>query len=356
MSLCWLFVQLFLLYRNGIKTDLESAKYIREADHILSSGYVSSPNFWFYSTQIFLVAFVKKLNIGYISVVAIQMFFNAFAIYRLFFFLKKHVTPTAALIAILLLIFNIPFNQYNTFLQTESLFHSFTILYIVYLLGIENLTVRHIIFITLFLLLLTFTRPTGILLYPASIIYILMWKLRNHTYFFKYGMTAALIIVFLLVLNLGMQSGGELNFMLPFQKEMIICGVPVREADIKITSNPNNVAGILYYISHNFTQFIILAWEKTISLFGVYRSYYSTINNWYTCGMFFLLYLLSAIGIKKWYRQNKGIALFSLANIFTTWLSVVFSCDDWHNRWLLTLVPAFIILACKGIEIVLKKF
>ena len=356
IAFCWLLVQLFLLYINGIKTDLEAVKYIREADNILTSGNVSSPNFWFYSTQIFLIAFFKKIQPGYAGVVAVQLFFSALATYKLFLFLKKHVTPIAAFITTLLLIVNIPFNQYNTFLQTESLFHSFTILYIVYLMGIEKLNVKHIFFIALFLLLLTITRPTGILLYPATIIYILFWKLNSLKTFIKYGIAVALAVVALLVLNTGLQSGGELNFMLPFQKEMIICGVPVQDAHIKTSDNPNSVTGILYYVTHNFSQFAKLAWQKTISFFGVYRPYYSAINNLYVCGMFLLLYLLSIIGIKKWYRQNKGILIFSLVAIVTTWLSVVFSCDDWHNRWLLTLVPVLIILASKGIDtLIIKK-
>lgn len=352
--LLWACVQIFLLYKNGIKTDLESVKYIREADNILAIGNVSSPNFWFYSTQVFLIAFFEKIQIGHVGVIVVQMFFSALATYKLFLFLKKRVHPLAAFTAILLLILNIPFNQYSTFLQTESLFHSFTILYIVYLLSVEKINAKNIFFIIAFLAVLTVTRPSGILLYPATIIYIIFWKFKYQNYIVKYLAAFVLSIIALLVLNMGIQSGGELNFLLPFQKEMIICGVPMQDADIKVSSNPNSLAGMLYYVTHNFSQFANLAWRKTISFFGVYRPYYSTINNLYVCGMFLLLYLFSIIGMIKWYRSNKGLLFFCIITIITTWLSVVFSCDDWHNRWLLTLVPVLIILSSKGIERLLR--
>lgn len=343
-------MQFFLFYKNGIKTDLESAKYIREANNLINSGTVSSLNFWLYSTQIFLIAFFCKIKAGFTGVVIVQLFFNAFATYNFFLFLHKRSNLNAAFFTTLLLIFNLPFNQYNFFLQTESLFHSFSILFVVYLLSVDRWNFKHIALITTFMVLLMFTRPTGILLYPATIVYIAFFKLNIKKAALKILACITLLMIPAVILNFAMGSGGELNFMLPFQKKMIICGVPVNEANIKISSNPNSISGVFYYAWHNFEQFIKLSWQKTISFFGVYRSYYSVINNLFICGWFSLVYVLSIFGLKKWYKENLGIAVFCVIFILATWGSVIFSCDDWHNRWLLTLTPVFLILAIKGIE------
>jgi hypothetical protein len=79
---------------------------------------------------------------------------------------------------------------------------------------------------------------------------------------------AAGILVFLFLLNIMTQSGGELDFMLPFRDERIICGVPtIAEIPINTIDHGNSLEGILYYITHNTQQFIRLGWLQNHCLF-----------------------------------------------------------------------------------------
>src|SRR6185295_7789766 len=58
----WGTMQALLFYRFGLVTDFEAEKYIYEANYFLEHGTVSTPNYWLYSVQIFLIATALKLK------------------------------------------------------------------------------------------------------------------------------------------------------------------------------------------------------------------------------------------------------------------------------------------------------
>jgi hypothetical protein len=109
------------------------------------------------------------------------------------------------------------------------------------------------------------------------------------------------------------------------------------------------MAGLLNYVTENPQTFFKLAWLKTKAFFGLTRSYYSTGHNVFVAGYFYSLYVLILIGITRFRRKLPGsyLYLFSLAGIF--WLAVIFSCDEWHNRFFLTLTPFFILAAMQAL-------
>lgn len=343
----WLFIQAGLLLHFGIRTDFEAVKYINEAHTFINTGHLSTPNFWYYSTEIFLIVLSLKLKLGPASVVLLQIMINGLATICLFRFITTYAGKQTALITTLLLIVCIPFQQYNVALQTESLYHSFLILYAVTLLKIRQLNIKNSLLSLLLLLLLLVTRPSGLLLIPPTIVFviaILNWKKQK---LMKLAVVAILLLSGAGLLNKVMGSGGELNFMLPFETNMIICGVPGEHTGILKHADPNSVSGITYYITHNFSQFMHLAWQKTISFFGIYRGYFSPLHNALSMCFFFLLYLLSLGGLKHWKREERPILLFCLTTILVIWLGVVVTCDDWHNRFVVTLVPFFLLLSSK---------
>ena len=72
----WALVQGYLIWHNGIVTDLEAAKYIDEANHFLKFGNLNTNNHYLYFTQIFLIAAAIKLHLGYAVIVVIQLLLN----------------------------------------------------------------------------------------------------------------------------------------------------------------------------------------------------------------------------------------------------------------------------------------
>jgi len=349
---CWAAIQILLFYRHGIVTELEAMKYIAEADKIIEIGKVSSPNFWLYSTQIFLIAAAKTLHTGYISVAIIQWVVGGFTTWTLYKFTARLSNKTTGLLIGLLFIFNIPLQTFNVSLQTESLFFSFTILFSCYLLSLQKLSWKNFTAIFIFLILICLTRPTGLLWVPCTFLYLFFRFFKAFSVPLKVSITAISSIGFLFLLNAALGSGGELDFMLPFRDENIICGVPTlrHSIDIKTSDNPNSIFGILYYIIHNFDQFIRLAWLRSKAFWGLFRSYYSTGHNIYLGLYFFPVYVLILLSLGKWFNQNKHLLLYCLSLILITWASVILTCDDWHNRFILSVVPYIYILAIPAVK------
>lgn len=342
----WAVVQGLLIGQYGIVTNLEATKYIDEANHFLQFGYFNTNNHYLYSTQIFLIAAVIKLHLGFRVIVAVQLFLNLLAtimFYKLSrSFLKR---PTLATAATLFFIINLPYQSYTAYLFTESIFYSLTIIYSSYILRLEKLTLKDWIFILLFATLLSITRPTGVLFFAATLLYIFFRFFNNLEALYKIITICVSLTFFLIIINSMLQAGGSLDFMLPFKKENIICGVnTVNNADIKTIEKGNSIQGIGYYIFNNKEQFLKLAKLKTLAFFGMLRTYYSLAHNILLVLFFYPFYILSFIGMWKKFKVKEKSIIYMLSIIVLYWLTTLLTCDDWHNRFVLTVSPFLFLL------------
>lgn len=345
LSLSWLIVQLGLLFHFGIRADFEATKYINEAHIFLETGNFSSNNFWFYSLEIFLIIFSLKAKLGFGFVVFTQLIINYLGTMLFYRAISDFSSKRIAMIATVLLIICIPFQQYNVALQTESIFHSLLLILTVVIISKNIKLPKKIWSVTGLLLLLIITRPSGILFVPPTILFFvsaLNWK-KNPL--IKICSTVILLVGGIFILDTILGSGGELDFMLPFKENMIICGVARESSTLNLSTNPNSISGIIYYIAHNPVHFLQLAYKKTVAFFGIYRNYFSMAHNLLLMTFFFVLYFLSGRTLIQWNTQHKSTLVFCLSAIIVVWLSVILTCDDWHNRFLVTLLPFLLILS-----------
>ncbi|HET6994739.1 MAG TPA: hypothetical protein VFI06_07145, partial [Chitinophagaceae bacterium] len=299
----------------------------------------------------------QKLHAGFIGVAIVQFFFSGLATWALFRFAASVSNKTTALFTGLLLVFTIPLQTVNCSLQTESLFFSFTILFSCHLLRLQQLTWKRFVMIFLFLVVICFTRPTGLLWVPCTFLYLFFRFFKTLPVLFKICITAVASAGFLFFLNLALGSGGELDFMLPFRDENIICGVPTRSypAEIKTSSDPNSIFGLIYYVTHNFDQFTRLAWLRSKAFLGLTRSYYSSGHNIYLILYFYPVYFLALFSIRRWFKTNIHLLFYCFSLFFLTCLTVILTCDDWHNRFFLSIVPYIYILAIPSIKNIVNK-
>jgi hypothetical protein len=351
LSLAWIVVQAFLFSKNGILTGFESGKYIEQANYFIDHGTVGSPNFWLYSVQIFLIAASVKLLGGFALTVIVQLLVNALATFYFYQLCKKLGDQRTAFVCTLLLILNIPFQQFNTFLFTESLFYSFIILFSCFLLQITKLSFSTFLTIILFLLLICFTRPTGLLLTPCVFIYLFSKFFNTWPSILKISSTIIISLLFVFILNLALGTGGELNFILPFAEEHIICGVPT--VNPQGQTNGNSLGSIFNYIIDHPGQFLHLAWLRSLAFWGLFRSYFSPGHNIFLAVYFFPVYLLAIFSLNVWWKKNRPLLLYAISFILITWGTVILSCDDWHNRFFLTLMPFIYILSLPAIQKIL---
>jgi hypothetical protein len=346
---------LILFYIHGIVTVNEASKYIEQADLLIESGNLSHPSMWLYSTEILLITAAKKLGTGYLSVVVFQLLLNGLATYFLYRLCNKLSDQFTATILVLFFILNYPFQTFNTTLYTESVFYSLITLLTCYLLQLKILTVRSLVFLLLFLLLICFTRPSGLLLVPCVFIYLFTNFFKQYSFIVKTSLVLGITLLFLFILNLAIGAGGQLDFMLPFKEEHIICGVPTITGN-SFEPEPNSIFGIFSYIFQHPGQFFRLAVNRSIAFFGLTRNYYSNAHNLYLVLYFFPIYILALFSISTWWKINKGLLLYCLSFVLITWGTVILTCDDWHNRFFLSTMPLIYILSIPGLKFLLTKF
>ncbi len=337
----WLFVQILLIWQNGIMIGLEATKYINEANYFLKFHRFNSNNHYLYSTQIFLIALVIKFHLGYFAIIIFQIFLN-FISTVMFYKLSRSFLkiPPLVSLAIFFFIVNIPYQQYNTFLFTESVFYSLTIIYSSYLLMLEKLTLPKLGLIILLGAILCITRPTGILFLIAAFLYIFFRFLKGLSFFSKSLIVLSFLIVSALTLNAMLNTGGSLDFMLPFKKENIICGVNnLDDARIQTAERGNSLQGIAYYIINNKEQFFKLSLLKTTAFFGMLRNYYSFSHNVFLVCFFYPFYIGFFIGVRKIFKQKDTRIIYIFSIIILYWITTLLTCDDWHNRFVLTVSP-----------------
>ena len=348
IAIGWIIFQLYFFFRFGIGTNLEATKYIDQANLLLDSGNYSSGNYLFYSTEILLIALSKKLHTGYELVVAVQLLFNAVSVYC-FYYLVIHLKNNKGLAFIFTAIFlsMIYYHLYNVYLFTESLYFSFSIIYTYLLFRIKKLSFKNIAIIIFVLAALYFTRPVGLFFIPATIVFIILkFFSKNVLRLFLFTGIIGIILLYFLI-NYSLNSGGELDFLLPYLDERIICGVPTISTahQINVPVEKDSIEGLWFIISHNWNLFIRLSLKRLFAFFGVVRTYYSLAHNLFIAFYFYTLYIMILLGIPKLFKRFLPEAIFMISIIFFTAITVMLSCDEWHNRFILAVLPFFLLIS-----------
>lgn len=350
---CWLL--LFLLHLNfyGIVTDLESKKYITEAENLISNKGLSAPRFWFYSITILIIAVSLKIKIGFIGAVFIQSFLNLLAI--LFFHKSlKLIFKQSSLYPLIIICITIafsPYSSWNVFLFTESIFYS-NILFLISSTFFHNYNKKKsYAFAVIFALMITIlSRPLGVLFIPA----VLFYFYTTLSYRYKLFIIPLAIIgagILLYITNIVFTTTTDTTITLSAKQGCIVCGIiPAKEPQLILLEDGSPMQQLTYYISHNFSHFLILAAQRWEAFFFMIRPYYSTTHNFFILVFIIPLYTLSIIsfGIQK-EKNYRPVFYFMFIAIATFAIAIILQCDDYHNRFILGLFPFFLIFSAKTI-------
>ncbi len=351
----WLFVQAFLFFKYGVHTDLESTKYIGQANNLLETGSYSAPKYFFYSTLIFIIAFFVKTTGSYVAVALFQTALNGVATVVLFKLGKAlFKNNRTAFIATLLFILFFPLQHWNVYLYTESVFISLSILfaYVVYRYPPVNL--KNCGIGLAFILLLVVTRPFGVLYILPYFLYALLVAPKS----LKKGLyIAALLgsIAFFMLINYAFKGGEDMDAMKPFREEHIICFIPdPNPAVLDLRDSGKPVADIFYYISHNPFHFFKLMTKRIFSFFILSKPHFSFYHNVYLLFATVPVYLFALLAVWKGLLRHP---LFKFALLLTVLYSLgtTFQCNDYHNRFIMPLFAYLFLPAAAGINFIVEK-
>ncbi len=342
---CWLIVQCMMWYFNGINTGGESERFIREANLLANGEDFTSPAFYLYIVQILLLAFVQTTGAGYTLLIILQMVLNLYALQRLYRFIsKRRKSRKIAFAGGMLLLACIPYQLYNTFLYTESIFFSLVIIYTTVLLQVKKWNLKNALFIVLWLIALCFVRPTGLFVAFATLLYLTL-HLRKLSWLVKLPVVLLGTGIILFIIHFVLQTGRGIDPLTPFIYEHVICDVPRNQegTELFLNEDRSGLTTLLSYVLNNPEHFAKLALRKTAAFFGLYRPWYSALHNAAIMIYFFALYIMIAVAVIR--RGLTPAFVFTACLTFVFWMFVIFSCDEWHNRFFLTLTPLLIICA-----------
>lgn len=327
--------QILYFAQNGIVTTHEAEKYIHAANKLTQFQWPHI-KYLFYSLYVFFLAICFKIGIGYIGVAIIQVFINAVATFFLYrvsinLFNKKFI----GFITVLLFIISYQAQIWNFCLYTESLFLNLSIFFFYYL-SKNKQTQKNLLALLFFLILLIFTRPTGLLYIPVFLAFVLLSRHNQPiiTIKKKFWLIGSFLMLFILGLcfNYFYILEGLLN---AFFKKQVICGYDLDVQD--------NFVGIFFY--------------KLVYFLGMIRPYYSNLHNLLLL-LFLPVYLFFLVGIAKpW--QNPVFFKSCLFLVFLVTVSVLVTCVNWHGRFIVPLIPIWVIFGGHGLyrtyHLILKK-
>jgi hypothetical protein len=92
-----------------------------------------------------------------------------------------------------------------------------------------------------------------------------------------------------------------------------------------------------------------------MAFWGLTRPYYSEAHNWLLRLFFYPLYFFALIKLTQQLKVNRYFTLYcsGMAVVFT--ISVMLTCDEWSNRFIMPVIPFIIWLASYGIFTVFKR-
>ncbi|HMG81860.1 MAG TPA: hypothetical protein VK559_02385 [Ferruginibacter sp.] len=350
--LCW-FLSLLVYYNLfGIFTQLEAEKYIYQADYFLRYGAMSATRYWFYSATIFIIALATKTSIGLVGAFFIQAGINLFG--YLFFYkaLKTIFTNITALVIIVYLLVFLPYQSWVVYLYTESVFYSSVLLLLSVLILYKPDNIKNIAIIALAVLFTIISRPLGILFAISTYLYLFYAANKKWKVIIFCG-SILLLMAFYFIVNTIFSSIEDWTITKPFEEENIICDLPstIHTTILYLDKSAGPVYQLFYYIYHNFGHFIHYAGIKLRYFFLMRRDYYSNRHNYSLLLNIIPIYILSVANLFiKSRRLKKEIMVFLVSSIFLYAVTIVLQCDDYHNRFILSIYPFFVILAAKTIE------
>jgi 4-amino-4-deoxy-L-arabinose transferase-like glycosyltransferase len=349
---------LFLYFSYGIFSTLEAEKYILQAENVLEGTFPTASKYYFYLPIVYLIAFAKKLALGYGFVVITQSVFSLLALLLFYRGVKKALEDKTALYATLALCCFLPFMQWNLYLYSESIFISLSMLLFYAICRFEYQNTKNFLLIIALLTVLLFTRPFGALFVPPLLIYFLFSHYQKKMFRLYTVVTLSLfVLIMFLSIQAVFQGGEDMDAMKPFVEEHIVCFVPKKPegATLKLKYYNNGIRDILYYIIHNPLHFCKLMTERLYSFFKFTRPWYSTNHNLFLLFFMVPVYGFFIYGIIPFLKRTHNLGIYVIGLLILYPLATTFQCDDWHSRFTFPIIPPIFVVAAFGFHRFLTK-
>ena len=353
----WLIIHAYMVARLGIIATGDAEKYNEEAIYFLQTGAFTENRFWLYSFYVLCRAFFIYLGIPLVGMYLFQLVLNGLATIC-FYQLAYKITGTMqqSLMATALLIICFTYQRWTVFMITESLFCSLIIIFSWAFFVLPRAWQGKYFLLLITFVPLLFTRPSGLyfLLILIPVIFYLFRK-RNKSRN-SIPIIAGILFLFTGLVLFGLRNATMLDFVKPFAENNVLCYIPELPPAGEYQPGGNPVQNILEYVINNPVHTLWLMFKRFLSYWGMLRSHYSFGHNLSLALFFYPIYLLALFGIPLAWKRNRVFTIYSISIFIVFTLSVLLTCDDWNNRFIMPLLPFIFILAAMGITRITRIF
>jgi len=350
-AVIYFIISCLLLYTYGIQLGGEAEKYIDNANRILNHEELRNGFFgFFYVAYSLLVACFVKFSINLVFVAVVQICLSLFAALCLYILLIRLLeNKKIAFLFFIVYLLCFPIQKWNFYLYSESMHNSFLVIG-VYLLDkfISEKKYYQLASFSFMLLLILFSRPTGLIFFLSVTLVMLVWLFRNKKRGLFYFFSLVSIVAVIGILNSPVTA-----FINPdsLKRMEVICQVPEINAGSNYQEFNRDGLFKAYAVIKNEIgpgNFLKTGFKKLGYFFGMYRPYYSWQNNLLLlCYTIFYPFVLIGIFSKQG-RPFFYIELLSILYLLLTSVVIFFTCDDWANRFISPIFPFILILAAGG--------
>ncbi len=366
LIILWLLVHTFLIQHYGFRELEDGVSHIKGADYLLKYKRLEDTRHIFYLTTISLIAVFRWIFPGQIMpFIFAQCILSGVAMVSLYFSsVKIFNTKLAGFITGLVFLLWWDNIHWNTTTMTESLSCSVTC-FIIYCLVFFKDTVKDYVIIILLVIVITFTRPTGVITFVGVVSFFLYyyWQQIMAKPVLKFG-----IPVLLLLIGLGgsyimfsrwdfskqLKAGNIVTYMNQIE------GTPLYEESLHLPSNNIDLGDpdshpmlkMASYVFFNPGHFVKTASLKIWYLISFYRPYYSTAHNFLTMSWTFLIYILFFFGFRNTLHPIK---VFAATVIIVNCALIGIATVDWDNRFFIPMEPGIVLLVGGGGALLYKR-
>lgn len=344
LVLIWLSIQLFWWWRGGVRTGVDSALYIDQAELIMDGQLPADRGIWYLGYSIFL-ALLFSAGFSLVGVVAVQVLLSAVSVAALYGISTRVMKDErAAVLAALLYCLWPGVHEWNFFIYTESLYTSLSLMSIWALIHAD---LRWKLIGGVLLLACVATRPTGFCLLSALAAIGLIQLSKSHpAWALAAGGAAILAGIFLF--NAFMQEADLPARYLAAEViyPMISWGIaPAEEIDTSGFGGPALWDIFKFSITYPW-YFLKLSGLKALLFIAHAKPYYSVLHN--LAIVFFLLpvHVFAIRGYRLCANPFKQFVLFYFGVQTTV---VALTSENWDGRFLIPILPWIFLLAGLGL-------
>lgn len=343
----------FLANSTGIITQNEAEKYISAALAVYSGDIkpIINSHLFYTSYILFVSIFFLLKNIIVVVIAQSALSFTAGMCLKK---ITDQIIGRSAYsyISMLLFLFAFPIQSWTVTLFSDSFFISLSVITLFYTIK-EKSNTEVILWLCLNLLLI-FARPPGIFLVLPNITYFLIQSkiTKAITAYIAYSLIFSAVLI-----SLFYMPAETKGYIKPIAAERIIVDSIDYTVPEFTTAKKSTIAQAYTYISHKNSSIRlgILYLKKILSFFTLNRPYYSRAHNFLLLP-FYLLYVLSVVGIYSLWKSDKKNVLFLFAlSIFGLTNLVALTYNEWHYRFTITIFPFLIILSTISVFVLFKR-